>query len=151
RRAQLRRAPARQVRGRRKPSLHAIREPGVRGWNLPHARLVGIDADVTDLYRVGWAPKRGGPGRRYPSETTGRDTDDVTRPTPIHASLLLHFPVRPEDVEPLSGRRVHRWIPRALDPTWLRLRCDFDPTLSRRCSVPTGSRCARRWRDGDQY
>ena len=81
---ELRRPAGREIGQRRLARLHELHERDVRGRNLPHARLVRVDADVADLHRIGRARERPGPGRHRRSEADGRTANDHISAKSLH-------------------------------------------------------------------
>src|SRR5262249_33203606 len=73
---------------------------GVRGRNLPHARLVGVDAVVAHLHRVGRALERPGPSRHRRYEANGRVAKDDVPAKSVHGLTCLS----PASGFPESGR-----------------------------------------------
>src|SRR5262249_9295122 len=72
-----------EIGQRRLSVLYLLHELRVRGVDLPHTRLVRVDADVPDLHRVGRALECPGPDWHGQGEADGDETNDA-----VHATLL---------------------------------------------------------------
>src|SRR5262249_44836211 len=98
-----------EIGQRRLSVLYLLHELRVRGVDLPHTRLVRVDADVPDLHRVGRALECPGPDWHGQGEADGDETNDA-----VHATVLpgITCPSPPSSrfpgVGPLSRRRLFR-------------------------------------------